>query len=265
MPTDPSQNPPRCPKCNAPVTPQDKFCGNCSAKIESPRICGSCGAPVAEGMKFCENCGASQVPQAPPTAPVEVPPATAPAPKTPPAMPATAAPAETAVAPGPTQPGGTPGPDKKLLIAGIVGAVVIIAIAFLVVLPMFSGAGSGTSALTGTASVGSAATTASATNTGTLTPGPTQTIPSKYTVLLEVDKDKISGDTSVRAVGSDLGVVKEIQVTLYEQNGETVTGSFVPHTKTNTITLHGSIKPERVQVTVVFYSGEQYTPIDKVY
>jgi len=180
-------------------------------------------------------------------------------------MPATAAPAETAPAPGPTQPGGTPGPDRKILIAGIVGAVIIIAIAFLVVLPMFSGAGSGASAVAGTTSVASAATTASATNAGTLTPGPTQTLPSKYTVLLEVDKDKISGDTSVRAVGSDLGVVKNIQVTLYEQNGETVTGSFVPHTKTNTITLHGSIKPERVQVTVVFYSGEQYTPIDKVY
>ena len=180
-------------------------------------------------------------------------------------MPATAAPAETAVAPGPTQPGGTPGPDKKLLIAGIVGAVVIIAIALFIVIPMFSGAGSGASALAGTSSVASASTTAPTTNSGTLTPGPTQTIPSKYTVLLEVDKNKISGDTSVRAVGPDLGVVKYIQVTLYEQDGQTITDTLVPHTKTNTITLHGSIKPERVQVTVVFYSGEQYTPIDKTY
>jgi hypothetical protein len=147
------------------------------------------------------------------------------------------------------------------MIAGIIGAVVIIAVALFFIAPMFAGSGSSPSA--GTATAASAATTAK--TAGSFTPGPTQTIPPKYTVLLEVDKNKVSGDTTVRAVGSDLGVVKYVQVTLYEQNGQTVSDKLVPNKKTNTITLSGSSRPERVQVTVVFYSGEQYTPIDKIY
>ena len=265
---DPSLNPLRCPKCNAPVSPQDKFCENCSAKLEPPRTCGNCGAQVAEGMKFCENCGAPVVPQAPQKARPEAPPAPAPSPTpaTPPAEPATPAqssPSAPAPAPAPVQAGGTPGPDRKILVAGIAGAVVVIIVALLFILPMFSGAGSGSSSASGTSSATMAAT--SAKTAGSFTPGPTQTIPAKYTVLLEVDKNKVSGDTTVRAVGSDLGVVKYVQVTLYEQDGQTVSGKLIPNQKDNTVTLEGSTRPERVQVTVVFYSGEQYTPIDKVY
>jgi len=260
--TDPSLNPLRCPKCNAPVSPQDKFCENCSAKLEPPRTCGNCGVPVAEGMKFCENCGAPVVPQAPQEAqPEAVAPTPSPAPATPPAEPAT--PAAPAPAAAPTQAGGTPGPDRRILLAGIAGAVVVIIVVLLFILPMFSGAGSGSSSASGTSAATVAAT--SAKTTGSFTPGPTQTIPAKYTVLLEVDKNKITGDTTVRAVGSDLGVVKYVQVTLYEQDGQTVSDKLIPNKKDNTVTLEGSTRPERVQVTVVFYSGEQYTPIDKIY
>jgi len=265
--TDPSLNPLRCPKCNAPVSPQDKFCENCSAKLEPPRTCGNCGAPVVEGMKFCENCGAPVATQAPQeTQPEAAAPTQSPAPATPPAEPATPArssPAAPAPAAAPTQAGGTSGPDRKILIAGIVGAVVVIIVVLLFVLPMFSGAGSGSSSASGTSAATMAAT--SAKTTGSFTPGPTQTIPAKYTVLLEVDKNKITGDTTVRAVGSDLGVVKYVQVTLYEQDGQTVSDKLIPNKKDNTVTLEGSTRPERVQVTVVFYSGEQYTPIDKIY
>lgn len=47
-----------CPKCNASVPANMKFCGQCGNLMETPKvICSNCGAEIPAGMKFCGQCG----------------------------------------------------------------------------------------------------------------------------------------------------------------------------------------------------------------
>lgn len=46
-----------CPKCNAPLQSNAKFCPECGAKISLKKHCTECGAELAEGAKFCAECG----------------------------------------------------------------------------------------------------------------------------------------------------------------------------------------------------------------
>ncbi|MCM1541276.1 MAG: zinc-ribbon domain-containing protein [Blautia sp.] len=63
-----------CPKCNAVISDNSKFCTHCGAKIETPvgsapgtgsAVCIKCGAPLRPGAKFCAKCGTSQVSSTP--------------------------------------------------------------------------------------------------------------------------------------------------------------------------------------------------------
>jgi len=47
-----------CPKCNAPLEGNVKFCPECGAKIKSQAKCSKCGAKLNPGAKFCADCGA---------------------------------------------------------------------------------------------------------------------------------------------------------------------------------------------------------------
>jgi len=46
-----------CPKCNAPLQKNAKFCPECGAKIQDKKHCTECGAELAAGVKFCAECG----------------------------------------------------------------------------------------------------------------------------------------------------------------------------------------------------------------
>ena len=46
-----------CPQCNAELTPEDRFCTECGAKIEAITNCPKCNAPIQPGTKFCTECG----------------------------------------------------------------------------------------------------------------------------------------------------------------------------------------------------------------
>lgn len=46
-----------CPQCNAELNPDDKFCTECGAKIETIADCPKCHAPLQSGTKFCTECG----------------------------------------------------------------------------------------------------------------------------------------------------------------------------------------------------------------
>ncbi|MBN2548149.1 MAG: zinc ribbon domain-containing protein [Anaerolineales bacterium] len=103
-----------CPKCNSPLRPGAKFCGNCGhvlaagpaqAQPAVPQagvggsVCPHCGKPVRPEAKFCASCGKSIVPA--PVAATPAPPVAA-APKPTPAIPAAkpaVAPQQPAVAP----------------------------------------------------------------------------------------------------------------------------------------------------------------------
>jgi membrane protease subunit (stomatin/prohibitin family) len=46
-----------CPKCEAPLAENAKFCPNCGAKLNEDDKCGHCGAKLTPGAKFCPECG----------------------------------------------------------------------------------------------------------------------------------------------------------------------------------------------------------------
>lgn len=64
----------KCPKCNANILDDSKFCVHCGTKIEAAMEnmpdtelitkCINCGAPLKPGAKFCPKCGTAQNMQA---------------------------------------------------------------------------------------------------------------------------------------------------------------------------------------------------------
>ncbi len=49
----------RCPECNSKLTPGARFCPECGAKLgqQAPTECSACGAELEPGAKFCPECG----------------------------------------------------------------------------------------------------------------------------------------------------------------------------------------------------------------
>ena len=48
-----------CPKCNAKIPANSKFCPECGANTAGG-ACVKCGAKLQAGAKFCPDCGAQQ-------------------------------------------------------------------------------------------------------------------------------------------------------------------------------------------------------------
>ena len=61
-----------CNCCGAELTPKDKFCWQCGAKVEQKLYCTNCGAELTPKDKFCWQCG---TPAPAPAAPARVRPA----------------------------------------------------------------------------------------------------------------------------------------------------------------------------------------------
>jgi class 3 adenylate cyclase/tetratricopeptide (TPR) repeat protein len=80
-----------CPACQVENVPQNKFCGECGARL--PAACAACGHPNPAGQKFCGECGAPLAVAKAPVAPAPAP-AVAPAPPAASVPPPSAAPAE---------------------------------------------------------------------------------------------------------------------------------------------------------------------------
>jgi ribosomal protein L40E len=58
--TQPSSAPPAgltCPRCQAKLPANARFCTHCGTRLSTPLVCPSCGAQVPEGAKFCSQCG----------------------------------------------------------------------------------------------------------------------------------------------------------------------------------------------------------------
>jgi len=58
--------------------------------------------------------------------------------------------------------------------------------------------------------------------------------------------------------------VNDIEVTLTRADGQVITRDIFPGRKMNEVTLPGTRNPERVEVTVEFYSGDKYKVIDTI-
>ncbi len=174
-----------------------------------------------------------------------------------------------------------------MMAAGVVFAILIIAVAVFTLLPALKNSGSVPPAVTApgpTTTVATIKPTPSATPVVTTEPptpavtlatsattpaagdvqGAEQTLPPQYTLYFNVDKNSVTGDVTVSATGPSRNVVKDIEVKLTRADGEVVTDHLLPSQGMTDVTLTGTQNPERVEVTVLFYSGEQYKVIDRI-
>ena len=46
-----------CPKCEAPLAVNAKFCPECGTKLKGADTCAQCGAKLTPNAKFCPDCG----------------------------------------------------------------------------------------------------------------------------------------------------------------------------------------------------------------
>jgi len=46
-----------CPKCEAPLATNAKFCPECGFKLKEKNLCAHCGAKLSSSAKFCPECG----------------------------------------------------------------------------------------------------------------------------------------------------------------------------------------------------------------
>ena len=263
---------------------------------ENSRKCQKCGAALAPNVKFCESCGA---PVSPPAAPTEAAPVAAPVPPAPeiPPVQETKSPVEPPAkvqetitpAPAPVhEPARTEtardvpkeaGPKKPnshttMIIAGVIVLALLGAAVYFVVLPMLSGSGtpspnqqppvtSGPGSSSGTP-----LTTAEASQAGTvsLTAGPTDVPPTNRALIIDVERNAITHDITVTFQGGEGQYgVRELAITLTRSDGTVETKSLGHLERGSSVTLKGTEKADRVEVTANFYNGETYKVVDKVF
>lgn len=293
-----TESPQKCQKCGSPVTPGMKFCESCGAKIEALTACPKCGGALLPNMKFCEICGApvgsaAAVPGQ--AAPVATPPVEK-ASETPPVketkLPEPAVREEEKAAPAPAPAKAPPktdtvrevpketGPKKPMsqttiIIAGVIILALLGAAVYFVVLPMLSGSGTlspdlqqpqVTSAPGSSSGAPSATAGASQAGTFSLTAGPTDVPPANRALIIDVEKNAISRDIIVTFQGGEGQYgVRELVITLSKSDGTVETKSLTHLERGSSITLKGTDKTDRVEVTANFYNGETYKVVDKVF
>jgi hypothetical protein len=163
--------------------------------------------------------------------------------------------------------------QTTMIIAGIVVLALLGAVVYFVVLPMLSGTGTpATPMATQAAAQGSgspAATSGGGTvpaGTVSLVAGPTDSLPSDRTLIIDVERDAISRNIIVTFQGGNGQYgVRELVITLTRSDGTTETKTMSRLERGNSITLTGSDKENRVEVTANFYNGETYKVVDKVF
>jgi hypothetical protein len=196
---------------------------------------------------------------------------------------------EKTAAPMPTAPRKGGSSKKTLITIGLIAAILVIAIAIVALLPVLTGPGvSGTNApaaqATPVATATSVVTTVptppptpveTATSAPALavlaetpvvteTPDQVDILPPQYTLHFEVFKDVVTGDVTVTATGPSRNVVKDFEVTVFHPDGTTDSDHLIPSQGMTEITVTGTRSAERVVVMVLFYSGEQYTLVDRI-
>lgn len=166
-----------------------------------------------------------------------------------------------------------------MLVAGVIFLAVLGVVVYFVGLPLLSG--SATSGQNPTLSpvgtnfgsrTGSTAATpgtpAYTTQTGpvSLTAGPTQVPPTNLGLIIDVERDAITHMITVTFQGGpgQYGV-RELIVTLTKSDGTAETKAFKPEYRGTFITLLGTEKADRVEITANYYNGESFKIVDKVF
>ena len=171
------------------------------------------------------------------------------------------------------------GPKKPMspttmIIAGVIILALLGAVVFFVVMPMLSAPGTpsqnqqppATSAPGSSEGAPAATGATSQSVTVPLTAGPTDVPPNNRALIIDVERDAISQIITVTFQGGEGQYgVRELVVTLTRSDGTVETKSFKPDNRGVFITLKGTEKADRVEVTANFYNGETYKIVDKVF
>ena len=313
MTSSQENNPGICPKCNSPLVAGMKFCESCGAKVEPLPVCEQCGAPLLPNVKFCESCGKPVAREAAPKVSAAHPaPAPAAAQAPPEVIPPVAAPTPVKVKklepqPEPSAAASEKTPDKKtperlketvqktpekapasntqtMVIAGVVGLIIVAALAYFVLLPMLSGSGTAssgnigsvsgasptpTTAVSGTpakSSVTSSAATAQSSASASFVTEPTQIPPPNLLVTYQAERDPITGLVTITFTGgSGKNGVSDVSIKLSRSDGQVLTQSFTPQQIGNFATLQGTKMTDRIEVIANYYNGDKYRIIDQLF
>jgi hypothetical protein len=287
-----SNNEQTCSKCGSPLTPGIKFCESCGAKVEQPPVCVQCGASLLPNAKFCESCGkpvaapTTQAPAAVQEPPVAKPTAAAPGkvevkkPAPPPeaAITAKEKAAEKKIPEKPIEPARkttekTPASrTQTLAIVGVVGLVIVAALAYFVLLPMLAGPGATSGGnsipLLGASPVPTSASSAAPAQTASVSfvPEPTQVPPAALLVNYEAARDPITGLVTVTfRGGTGQYGVSDVSIRLSRSDGQVQTQTFKPQQIGSTTTLQGTLMTDRIEVVANYYNGEKYRIIDQLF
>lgn len=289
--------PPACAKCHLPLAPETNFCEACGTPVgtrpegspdSSP---GEMNAPSPEkkGRSTRNRKGKRNAPRKDEFVhPSMLVPDTAVGEKTlvnPDPDPDETGPAvpDQAGVPPPAQPGKKPvpmpvpgGSRKILAAAGLVVLGIILASIFLISIlhvspqsflkgfcpPAIPPAQSGDPDPVGTETPPAAEAPAGP----SLVPGPTQVPPESLLIWLQAERDPVTNMVTVLFEGGKgQRGVREIRVRLTRSDGQVLTRTFKPLTVGEGAALPGTKYTDRLEVTVSYNNGEEYTVIDKIF
>jgi hypothetical protein len=161
-------------------------------------------------------------------------------------------------------------PTKKIMIiGGVIGLIIILAVIFFIGVPLITGTG----VFKSTGNPTSAEITPIPTITtpavnltpasGALVPQPTQTIPTDQKIFFQVQKNPLTSKISVIFTGSaGAGSISSADVKVTHADGSVTTGVILPLKGVSEITLAGSKEPDRVEIIAKMSTGETYRVFD---
>ena len=160
-----------------------------------------------------------------------------------------------------------------MIIAGIIVLALLGAAVFFVVLPMLSGSGTPAPNQPVSRQWNKFRHPVSNQQCQQPRPGPSRSLPvrpmylpTNRALIIDVEKNAISHDIIVTFQGGagQYGV-GELLITLTRSDGTVETKSLSHLERGSSITLKGTEKTDRVEVTANFYNGETYKIVDKVF
>jgi hypothetical protein len=158
-----------------------------------------------------------------------------------------------------------------MIIAGVIVLALLGAGIFFVGIPMMSGPGgtpqgqSGQTAVPAATGPSGSGQAAAGAGLAELTAGPTQTLPTNRDLIIDVERDAITSLITVKFQGGEgQYAVRELAVTLTKSDGTVERKSFRPEYRGTFLTLQGTEKTDRVEITANFYNGESYKVVDKI-
>jgi len=85
-------------------------------------------------------------------------------------------------------------------------------------------------------------------------------------IVIDTERDPITSEVTATFRGGEGQYgVSQIVVMLTRSDGIVETKSFKPATVGSGVTLQGTTRTDRIEVTVYFYTGEHYKIIDQIF